>query len=58
MPQYLAEHPSALRTWRDTMMHNPKAMQTMHDMMGHGMMMGNVSGMNGHQRNGLDAITV
>lgn len=49
MSQYLAEHPSVLQSWCDTMMNNPNAMRTMHNMMGgmmgHGMMMGNMSGM-------------
>jgi hypothetical protein len=53
MSQYLADHPKDMQSWCNTMMNNPQAMQSMHDMMGHGMMgsmmggMSNMSGMGG-----------
>ena len=53
MSQYLADHPEAMKSWCNTMMNNPHAMQTMQNMMGQGMMGGmmihgmNISSMNG-----------
>ena len=41
MSEYFADHPDAMKSWCDTMMNNPRAMQMMHDMMGHGMGMMN-----------------
>lgn len=55
MSQYLAEHPEVLKTWCETMMNNPYAMQTMQNMMGHGMMGGmSMGGMMGGMMHGMN----
>ena len=59
MSQYLAEQPSVMQSWCNTMMRNPEAMKTMQTIMSHGMLdgmlgsmmmgntsMNNMSGMN------------
>jgi len=53
MSQYLSEHPEVLRSWCETMMNNPYAVQTMQNMMSHGMMGGMGNGMMGGMGNGM-----